>query len=397
MRKSLYAVLCAVLVVSSLAVLPHKVSAATPFDQNNLINPAKFDDVNSMSQAQIQSFLAGFPSSCLANIQSADPTSYSTFTGSVPASKVIYDAAQFWGLNPQVILVTLEKEESLVSGGAGCASWRYTTAMGYDCPDSGACPAHVSNSGFSPQVMHAAWQLRFNEQRSIGNTAWDQDDAITYGGYMTRGTFARVGGGSAVFYDGTATIDGTTVTMENDATASLYTYTPHFHGNQNFDTIYGNWFGTPQLGCPSDVTMDSQVQRLYNPSTGEHMYTAYQCEADTLVLNGSGFQAEGAVFNDTPSGASGAVPVYRLYNPRINLHFWTTSQTEVNFATQNAGYVSEGIAFYSVNPSAPNIHPVYRLYNPRSLQHFYTTSQSEANTATASAGYVSEGIGFYVQ
>ena len=37
-------------------------------------------------------------------------------------------------------------------------------------------------------------------------------------------------------------IDGTTVTPANAATAALYAYTPHLHGNENFVKIWNRWF-----------------------------------------------------------------------------------------------------------------------------------------------------------
>jgi hypothetical protein len=39
------------------------------------------------------------------------------------------------------------------------------------------------------------------------------------------------------------TISGETVIPENAATAALYAYTPHLHGNQNFATLWQSWFG----------------------------------------------------------------------------------------------------------------------------------------------------------
>lgn len=49
--------------------------------------------------------------------------------------------------------------------------------------------------------------------------------------------------GSYTFRAGnTYTIDATTVLLENQATAALYNYTPHFHGNENFYNLYTQWF-----------------------------------------------------------------------------------------------------------------------------------------------------------
>ena len=40
----------------------------------------------------------------------------------------------------------------------------------------------------------------------------------------------------------TYTIDDTDVTMYNQATVNLYTYTPHIHGNYNFWKLWNTWF-----------------------------------------------------------------------------------------------------------------------------------------------------------
>src|SRR3989344_5003378 len=58
------------------------------------------------------------------------------------AAELIYDAATSAGINPQVVLVTLHKEQSLIEG-------KFTTnaglqraldhALGFGCPDEGGC------------------------------------------------------------------------------------------------------------------------------------------------------------------------------------------------------------------------------------------------------------------
>jgi hypothetical protein len=261
------------------------------FNPSNLIDDQVFDNTSSMSAGQVNTFLNSFSGSCISpnhGFQAQDPTGYSpnggfTYGASVTAGQVIVDAAQTYGLNPQVLLTTLEKEQSLVTGGAGCSTLRYVGAAGYGCPDggttysysglnlysingamttsvSGTCVNSASKVGFSEQVIHAAWLLKFGEQRSQGNINWnvqltnspqsgdvwnDSDDPQScYGGPMTQGTFQICPGGSSTYYDGYYTIDGSSINIGNGATASLYWYTPHFSGNQSFDSIFTNWFGS---------------------------------------------------------------------------------------------------------------------------------------------------------
>lgn len=259
------------------------------FNKNNLMADSVFDSKNSMSAGSIDSFLNSFSSSCIRSnlgFRSIDPTGYSpsggyTYGGYTTAGTVIYHAAQAYDLNPRVLLATLQKEQSLVTGTAGCSILRYVGAMGYGCPDggstynysgislfkinstvyssvSGTCVNSSSKVGFSQQVIHAAWLLKFGQQRSKGNINWaivrgswdnSDDPQSCYSGPMTQGTYQVCPSGPTTYYDGYSTIDGQSVHMNTGATAALYWYTPHFAGNQNFVSIYEGWFGSSQISA----------------------------------------------------------------------------------------------------------------------------------------------------
>ncbi len=283
-RSSVYYLLVGVIFLSGCLVWLSARQASAAFNKNLLITDSIFSNYGSMTSLQIDSFLNTFPSSCIstkAKFTAPDPTGYNPtngflYGGNVSAGRVIYDSAQAYGLNPQVIIATLQKEQSLVSGTAGCSTLRYVGAMGYGCPDSGTthsytggnfytinghtvstvsgtCVNSKAKAGFSQQVIHGAWLLKFGQERSRGHTTWavikgkwdNSDDPDTcYGGPMTKGTFKRCSNGSAVTYDGYTTIDNGSVFMGSGATATLYWYTPHIHGNQSFVSIYEGWFGS---------------------------------------------------------------------------------------------------------------------------------------------------------
>jgi hypothetical protein len=264
MKKYIFFIL--IFLVSLVVVfLPKSASAYT---NSRIIDDSVFDNVNTMSAASVQSFLNQFPNSCIKNYQAPDPQSWTSYGGNVSAAQAIYDSAHIWGINPQVILTTLQKEEQLIDGSQGCAAWKYWSAMGYDCPSSAThsypetgggatCVAHESNVGFSAQINHGSWQLEFGRWRSEGdgNFSWDGDGAITYYGYMTQGCRARIQGGSVACYDGNITLsDGTSLHVENGATASLYSYTPFL---QSFGSIFNNWFGQSVL--PAAITSGNGV------------------------------------------------------------------------------------------------------------------------------------------
>lgn len=224
------------------------------------------------------------------------------YGGMASAGQVIYDVSKAHGINPQVVLTKLQNEEQLVDGSAGCSStWRYASATGYMCTDSdtfthnytytgadpfadpnalptplyyrfgtpvnsisGSCVNTNVYAGFSEQVAHAAWALSTWRHKSEGQTSfaaitgnWNHcDDNNTcpasmnipsgwacYSLRMTQGNFKRCPTDSAPApYDGYTSIDGTTVHLDNGATAALYNYTPHF---QSFDSIFSSYFGNP--------------------------------------------------------------------------------------------------------------------------------------------------------
>lgn len=275
------------------------------YNNNDVIDDTIFDNYNSMNANQIDAFLNTFSGSCISTnsgFSAQDPTGYNSNDGyiygnNVSAGRAIYDAAQAYGLNPQVLLTTLQKEQSLVTGSAGCTTTKIAKALGYGCPDSGGsysynnvnlytrsgttytsvsgiCVNSAAKAGFSQQIIHAAWMLKYSEQRSEGNIGWavikdgwDNSDDLnaTYSGYMTEGCFKRSKYESqCTYYDGYATIDNTAVHMDTGATAALYRYTPHFSGNQNFVSIFNGWFGTT---LTSGFSWQPAGQAVYTDST----------------------------------------------------------------------------------------------------------------------------------
>lgn len=277
MIKKLPLLLGSLLLVLGIAAFGFAKPAHASFNNNRVMDDGVFDNSGTMDEGSIQSFLNSFSNSCLKNYQAPYPNDYFNYGGNVPAARVIKRAADLWGINPQVILATLEKEESLVRGNAGCADWRYNSAMGMGCPDGGSCPS-PAYAGFSKQVTKGSWQLKYNKERSYGNVGWGENDSLTYYGYMTQGNRKRCGSCSNIYYDGWASIDSTSVHMDTGATASLYTYTPHFHGNQNFVALFEAWFGStwgngsppPQYfidyvsGIGFDMNFDSTVNIVAN-------------------------------------------------------------------------------------------------------------------------------------
>lgn len=139
------------------------------------------------------------------------------------AGEIIWRAGQRNGISSKVILTMLQKEQSLVEDPSPEQS-QFDWAMGYAVCDD--CTYETSSiqrfKGFAKQVNSATLQLAdgyLADLVSVGKTAL---------GYQPGKTFV---------------IDSEPVYIENDATAALYTYTPHLLGNENFVKIYNRYFG----------------------------------------------------------------------------------------------------------------------------------------------------------
>ena len=187
------------------------------------------------------------------------------FAGGVSAAQIIYNAAQTYNLNPQVLLVLLKKESS---GPLTSDKWplksQYKYAMGYGCPDSG--PNYSANcdnekAGFYKQVMLAAWQLNYYKEHS--------------------NDYRYKIGWNDIQYSPTPSCGTKRVYIENIATLSLYIYTPYTpndaalanypgeapcgaYGNRNFFMFFSDWFGSTYYPGADKIT---QKYRELNSSS----------------------------------------------------------------------------------------------------------------------------------
>ncbi|GAB2024502.1 hypothetical protein OfM1_05730 [Lactovum odontotermitis] len=135
-----------------------------------------------------------------------------------------------------------------------------------------------------------------------------------------------------------------------------------------------------ELSANADVAMN----RLYNPNSGEHFYTATPNEASSLVDAGWSYEGIGWVAPDSGS------PVYRLYNKNAGDHFYTLSSYERD-ELKKAGWSDEGIGWYSGGSVA-----LKRAYNPNAKagSHNYTTSPAE-QANLIKAGWKDEAVAWY--
>lgn len=127
--------------------------------------------------------------------------------------------------------------------------------------------------------------------------------------------------------------------------------------------------------------------RLYNPYTGEHLYTASKSERVDLVERGWQFEGVGWV---APEHSN--TPVYRLYNPHSGDHHYTMDRNEYD-TLATIGWNQEGVGWYSDDAKTV---PLYRQFNPNETigTHNYTTDKNE-NDTLGTMGWELEGFAWY--
>ncbi len=132
------------------------------------------------------------------------------------------------------------------------------------------------------------------------------------------------------------------------------------------------------------------LYRLYNPNSGEHIYTKKTAEVDNAYYAGWNFEA---VAWYTPQDPEAGKPVYRLYNENGGEHHYTTDAHEKDVLV-SLGWNYEDIAWYA-SEKGDGV-PVYRLYNPNqySNNHHFTLDENERNTLVK-LGWEDEDVAFY--
>ncbi len=250
---------------------PASALSGSQFDPSNIISDQNFYDSNAMSQAQIQAFLDGKEPSCgnsnclrlvrtTSTSRAADQmcAAYAG-AGSETTAAIIFKVQQACGISAKVLLVTLEKEQGLITATAPSAS-KLDRAMGYACPDNTATPGWCDPTygGLYNQLYRAAWQFK-----RYGNPP----------GTSNFFTWFPVGSPAPVQYNPAASCGAPVITIKNKATAALYYYTPYqpnpaalanlygtgdscsAYGNRNFWVFYNQWFGptTVPAGTPNGV------------------------------------------------------------------------------------------------------------------------------------------------
>ncbi len=197
-------------VFSLITLISPQIALAASFNPNYIISDNDLVEKNALTVAQIQKFLNN-RGGAVAGYKQADPWGTTR-----SAAEIIYNAAQYYTISPKYLIVTIQKEQSLITDTTP-TQYQYDWATGYGVCDSCSVsdPQVKQYKGFYNQVNWAAKRNRY------------YIDTAGQWNFKVGGTYI---------------IDGQSVTMQNQATVNLYTYTPHLHGNENFWTLWTKWF-----------------------------------------------------------------------------------------------------------------------------------------------------------
>lgn len=317
-----------------IAILMLAPSSAQAFDAGRIIDNGVFTNTSTMSISDIQGFLNSKVSSCetfhapgtgsqgeqppwrcLRDYAENPTTKENNLDGRVvpaggkSAAQIIWEVSQAHGVNPQVILVTLQKENGLIND-SWPYDWQYRTAMGMGCPDGAPCDDQYF--GFYNQVNQGVRHLKCYYNASEGTPC---------SGFFTPYT---KGSGRFVKYHPNGACGGTNVNILNGATAALYSYTPYqpnqasldagfgtgdgcsSYGNRNFFNYFNLWFGS-----------------TYTPAyavgyAGQSAYpTVYAGESITVNIT---YKNIGALnwYDDVSAAGAGASPVHLSTSHPLN-------------------------------------------------------------------------------
>ena len=263
------------------------------FDPGYIISDYQMGNYNSMSEADIQAFLtAKNPCSttsypglsgatwhyenghfvCLSEERFGNNDGEIGFQYSESAAHIIWQAAQDYKINPQILIVLLQKETGMITDPIP-NNYDYRKATGYGCPDTATCSSKYY--GFKNQIRNAAALFR----------------TVLDGGWTNYPL-----GENYVQYNPNSGCGGSVVNIRSLATSALYRYTPYqpnaaalaagygtgdgcsAYGNRNFYNYFEDWFG----GVRNDIKEITEIDE-YTPEDG--IYSILSAGDQTKVIS----------------------------------------------------------------------------------------------------------------
>lgn len=408
--------------ITAIAFLSNSsVSAASGFNAGNIMDDAVFTNKSSMSVSQIQTFLNSKVHTCDTNGQQLSEFGGPDLNGDgkvqrwewgkqnynqttfpclrdykqndKSAAQLIHDASQKYSINPQVLIVLLQKEQGLVTD-TWPLNMQYRSATGYGCPDTAACDSKYY--GLTNQLNWAATMFRAIMDNS---PTW-------YTPYEL--------GNNYIQYNPNSSCGGSTVDIKNRTTQALYNYTPYqpnkaaidagwgtvncgAYGNRNFYLYFTSWFGSTQdtysyrferlVGASPSVisttnpSLGSYTKTLVN---GKEIYVFYYDETSknlryalwngskwsNHILDGPGSSVAGATANDVGKGIDAVV-----WNGQIQVYYTDVTNGDLRHGWKSSnGWRTEALdgstSSISMQNSDTGVSPKVLVYNGN-LQVYY--------------------------
>jgi hypothetical protein len=210
------------------------------FNAEMVLDDRDVFELGGMNRDRIQEFLASHGTLGSTKVPDTDGVNK-------PIADIIWRVATSYKINPKYLMALLQKEQSLVEDPSPTPR-QFDWATGYGVCDncSKNDPAIQDFKGFASQIEWAAKQHREKYLQQI----------------LSRGkTIAGYAPGKE------ATIDGRRIIPQNQATAMLYSYTPHIAGNLNLWRIWRRWFG---LNFPDGTIVQGRTSKqVYLISFGQ--------------------------------------------------------------------------------------------------------------------------------
>ncbi|MCR5582061.1 MAG: leucine-rich repeat protein, partial [Eggerthellaceae bacterium] len=213
---------------------------------------------------------------------------------------------------------------------AGANSSSYTVEAATVGSHEYYCVATASHDGLSATSKSTVATVDVLAQASAPVIQTDLPAAAAYavgqGGLLSVAANSPDGGTLMYqWYEDGVAIDG--------ACSSSYSVPASEEGTHEYSVVVTNVVGLLANAASiesskCEVTISSSaatvtMNRLYNPNSGEHFYTASAEERDGLVALGWQYEGSGWVAPETSD-----TPVYRLYNPNGGDHHYTMSAEE---------------------------------------------------------------------
>ncbi len=395
--------------------------AVSGFNAGRIIDDAIFTNKDSMSVAQIQNFLNSKVPTCDTN--GVKPSEYgggtraqwangrygqTTFTclkdyreNGNSAAQMIYNVAQQFSINPQVLIVLLQKEQGLITD-----EWplnvQYRTATGYGCPDTAPCDSQYYGLG-----NQLTWSGRMFRAILNNSPTW-------YTPYVL--------GNNYIQYSPDASCGGSNVTIQNRSTQALYNYTPYqpnqgaidagygtapcgAYGNRNFQLYFSSWFGsltavgynwalnsygiysdqalTKQISNDASVTLrpgQTAFMRIWARNTGVSQWrqaevlmgttNPYPIIKDSSWLSGN----RAARMNQTVTN----------YDQLASFDFKITAPQQVGTYNENFNIVIDGLLWFN------NVGPTIRVSvaNPITQPSYTATAMLESGQTLQNNGKI---------